>query len=109
MTPILLCFGGVLYGDSMCLWSGPVEKHETRMGIVLTTHQFEVGDGSQLRFRHDIWCGDTAIKDKFSIFNKMAHRSETLVVELTEILGGSQQWKLSSVTAAHDWEVGICS
>ena len=26
---------------------------------------FEVGDGSQIRFCHDIWCGDQPVKEAF--------------------------------------------
>ena len=31
-------------------------------------NKFEVEDGSKVRFWHDLWCGDMALKDAFQFY-----------------------------------------
>jgi hypothetical protein len=42
---------------------------------------FKVGDGLRIRFRHDNWCGDSALKSSFPEFFALARNKEALVSE----------------------------
>jgi hypothetical protein len=67
--------------------------------------RFEVGDGSRTRFWHDLWCGDTVLKEVFSDLFGIARVKDASVADNMEILGGSIQWNVSFVREAHDWKV----
>lgn len=76
-------------------------------GVFYRHTRFMVGDGSRIRFWHDIWHGDRALKDTFLIVYRIACRQEASVAEVMEISGGSLQWNVNFIKAAHDWEVGF--
>jgi hypothetical protein len=40
---------------------------------------YKVGDGSRIRFGHDAWCGETALKFSFSKFYSIARNKEAFV------------------------------
>jgi hypothetical protein len=67
--------------------------------------RFDIGDGSKIRFWHDLWCGDLALKEAFPILFGIACTKDTFVVAHVEFFGGSIQWNMSFARAAHDWEV----
>jgi len=69
--------------------------------------RYEVGDGNRTRFWHDLWCGDTILKEVFPDFFGIARVKDASVADNLEILGGSIQWNVSFVREAHDWEVDI--
>jgi len=62
-----------------------------------------VGDGTRTRFWHNLWCGDTVLKEAFPVLFGIAREKDTSVAGNMEILGGSIQWDVSFVREAHDW------
>lgn len=48
MTPNTVVLGGVLYGGSRCLWSGPMEKQTRMGGCSLDTSDLRWGTGPKL-------------------------------------------------------------
>jgi hypothetical protein len=69
--------------------------------------RYEVGDGIRTRFWHDLWCGDTVLKEVFPDLFGIARVKDASVADNMEILGGSIQWNVSFVREAHDWEVDV--
>jgi len=63
---------------------------------------FEVGDGSKVRFLHDLWCGDKTVKEAFHDLYGIACAKNASVVAHLELSGGSNQWNVSFARAAHD-------
>jgi hypothetical protein len=61
------------YGNSWGGWcsSEPIGAYEVRLwknimrglGKFSNHTEFEVGDGSKVKFWHDLWCGNMALKD----------------------------------------------
>jgi hypothetical protein len=33
---------------------------------------FELGDGSKIRFRYDVWCGESSLREAFSVLHIIA-------------------------------------
>jgi len=69
--------------------------------------RYEVGDGSRTRFWHDLWCGDTVMKEVFPDLLGIAWVKDASVADNMEILGRSIQWNVNFVREAHDWEVDV--
>jgi hypothetical protein len=69
--------------------------------------RFEVGDGSRIRFWHDLWCGDSILKEVFPDLFGIARVKDASVADNLESLGGSIQWNVSFIREAHDWEVDV--
>jgi hypothetical protein len=69
--------------------------------------RFLVGDGSRISFWQDKWCGDVALKVAFPVLYGLACAKDASIAANLEILGGSNQWNVSFVRAAHDWEVDV--
>jgi hypothetical protein len=67
--------------------------------------RFVVGDGSKISFWHDLWCGDTALKVAFLTLFGITRVKDASVVDNLEFLGDSNQWNVSFIRKAHDWEV----
>jgi hypothetical protein len=42
---------------------------------------FEVGDGSRIRFWHDVYCGDQTFKEAFPVWFSIACHKEALVAD----------------------------
>jgi hypothetical protein len=51
--------------------------------------RFDVGDGSKVRFRHNLWCGDMVlkVKDVFSILFGIACANDASVATQVEFSG----------------------
>lgn len=67
--------------------------------------RFAVGDGSWISFWHNLWCGNTALKVAFSALFGIAHVKDAFDADNLEVLGVSNQWNVSFIREAHDWEV----
>ncbi|XP_059462221.1 uncharacterized protein LOC132191291, partial [Corylus avellana] len=68
---------------------------------------FEVGDGTRVRFWHDLRCGVTALKTAFPDLFSIACAKDASVAALLEVRGGYNQWNVSFSRGAHDWEVDV--
>jgi hypothetical protein len=66
-----------------------------------------VGDRSKVRFWHDMWRRDKAPKEAFSVLFGIACVKDASIAAHFELFGGSNQWKVSFVKAAHDWEMDV--
>jgi hypothetical protein len=53
--------------------------------------RFEVGDGTRTRFWHDLWCGDTVLKEAFPVLFGIVREKDASVADNMEILDGSIQ------------------
>jgi hypothetical protein len=60
-----------------------------------------------VRFWHDLWCKDKALKEAFLALYGIACMKDTSVAAQLKLSGGSNQWTVSFVKAAHDWEVDV--
>jgi hypothetical protein len=58
--------------------------------------RFEVEDGYKIRFWHDLWCGDKALKEAFSNLYSIAC-----------VKDASHQWNVIFIRAARDWKVVV--
>jgi hypothetical protein len=66
-----------------------------------------VGDGTRIKFWHDLWCGDTVMKVAFLVLFGIARMKDTSVAANVELLGSSNQWNVSFTRETHDWKVGV--
>jgi hypothetical protein len=48
-----------------------------------------VRDRSNIRFWHDLWCGDRALKEYFPILYSIAHVQDASMADYLELSGGS--------------------
>jgi hypothetical protein len=69
--------------------------------------RFVVGDGSKISFWHDLWCGDTTLKEAFPALFGIARLKDAVVADNLELLGDSLQWNVSFIREAHDWKVDV--
>jgi hypothetical protein len=69
--------------------------------------RFEVGDGARTEFWHDLWFGDTVLKEAFPVLFGIARAKDTFVANNLELLGGSNQWSVIFYREVHDWEVDV--
>jgi hypothetical protein len=59
------------------------------------------------KFWHDLWSGDTVLKEAFPDLFGIARVKNASVADNMEILGCSSQWNVSFVRKTHDWEVDV--
>jgi hypothetical protein len=48
-----------------------------------------VGDGSHIRFWHDLWCGDRPFKLCYPALYTIVHSSDAWVVDNLSVVGGA--------------------
>jgi len=73
----------------------------------LSFFRLVVGDGTTIRFSHDLWCGDTVLKVAFHDLFGIARSKDASVADNVELLGDSIKWNVSFTREVHDWEVGV--
>jgi hypothetical protein len=66
---------------------------------------YEVGDGSKIKFWHDLWCRDQSLKARFSNLFNIARCEEAWVANYKQFFNENLQCNISFTKSAHDWEV----
>ena len=66
---------------------------------------FEVGDGTKIKFWQDIWCGSCSLKDGYPDLFRIARDKEALVVDHMCFQNGVVSWVLNFTRPAQDWEL----
>lgn len=84
------------------VWKAILKVRNLVMGLV----GFGVGDGSQVRFWHDRWCGEVALKDSFPRLYMVARDRDGVVVTAMEWVGDVLMWGPSFRRALRDEEEG---
>jgi hypothetical protein len=77
---------------------------ETAGGFSLTL-SFKVGDEFNIRFWHDAWCGEVALKYSFPKLLSIARNKEALVPDYLDSSDSSIHWNSSFIGAILDWEL----
>ena len=70
---------------------------------------FQVGDGAQVKFWLDTWCGDQPLQDTFPNLFRLARVLDVSVADHLQILGTSHHWDVVFSRQAQDWELEIVS
>ena len=65
---------------------------------------FEVGDGSRVSFWHDVWCGDSTLKESFPTLLAIACNPTALVADILQVHNGNPHWDLTFTRYIQDWE-----
>ena len=80
-----------------------VWKHIQRgWEVFLKFINFGVGDGSHIRFWHDIWCGNQPLKEVFLALFGIASNKEAWVMDHMQQVNGVIQWNVSFLRAVQD-------
>jgi hypothetical protein len=61
-----------------------------------------VGDGSKVKFWHDLWCGHMALKDAYPILFDIASAKNALIESHMDFYGGAIQGNVSFARVAQD-------
>jgi hypothetical protein len=69
--------------------------------------KFEVGDGSQISFWHDTWCGAQPLKESYPELYRIARNKEAWMSDYMQILNGEVHWNVHFFREAQDWEVEV--
>jgi hypothetical protein len=64
--------------------------------------RFEVGGGARTKFWHDLWCGDSILKEAFPVLFGLARAKDASVANNVELVGGFNQWSVCFFREAHD-------
>jgi hypothetical protein len=67
--------------------------------------RFEVGEGSHIRFWHDLWCGNKPLKLCYSALYSIARFPDAWVVDNWSVVGGVAHWNILFMRYAQNWEV----
>jgi hypothetical protein len=65
---------------------------------------FKVGNGAQIRFWYDTWCGDYPLKDIFPDLYCIACDKEAFVAAHLQLRNNSIHWEVNFTRATQDWE-----
>ncbi|KAG2705579.1 hypothetical protein I3760_05G061600 [Carya illinoinensis] len=71
--------------------------------------KFKVRDGSRIYFWHNIWCGESALKNVFPSLFQIARQQDATVADSIYFLNNSIQWNVDFVRNVNDWEVNVFS
>jgi exonuclease III len=81
-------------------------KHIRAGWDVFSQHtSYKVGDGSRIRFWHDIWCGDSPLRHQFPILFHLARAPESRVSDIYHFQGSTISWDIEFTRSVQDWEL----
>jgi hypothetical protein len=66
---------------------------------------FEVGDGSEIRFWRNVWCGDQTLKVAFLMLFSIARFKEASMAHHLQFSNEISQWNITFIKSVHEWEV----
>jgi hypothetical protein len=64
----------------------------------------EVGDGYNVRFWHDLWCGDRPLKLCYPVLFSIARFKDAWVTDNLYVVNGVAHWNVVFTRLAQDWE-----
>jgi hypothetical protein len=99
----------VFQGGSRALQSGSVEIYKEGWEVFSRFVIYEVGDGSKVRFWHDLWCGEQSLKISYSDLFSIARCKDAWVADHMQFRNGNLQWNIFFTRPVHDWEVDLVS
>jgi hypothetical protein len=67
--------------------------------------KFDVGNGSRIKFWHDVWCGEVALHELYPDLFRLARNKEALVAHYMQICNDSTHWCLDFIRPIQDWEM----
>jgi hypothetical protein len=71
--------------------------------------RFEVGEGRQLRFLHDLWCGETILREVYPDLYRIACDKDALVANHMQVCNATTLWNLDFIRESQDWEIDSIS
>jgi hypothetical protein len=74
-------------------------------GNFLQHLRFDAGNGVSIRFWHDVWCGEAALKESFPDLFRLARNKEALVAQYMQVHNASTHWELDFIRPVQDWEM----
>ena len=95
------CSNGVQGTYGICLWKNIRKGWDSFCSLVA----FKVGDGANIKFWFDTWCGRTPLKDVFPELFGIANNKESSVAKLLSSLGNGFNWNVNFVRPVQDWEL----
>ena len=66
--------------------------------------QFQIGDGTRVKFWQDIWCGDNPLSTCFLDLFRISNDKEAYVADLMQSPKGVLLWDLEFLREIHDRE-----
>jgi hypothetical protein len=67
----------------------------------------EVGDGSKVRFWHDVWCGEQPLKFSFPELFTIADCKDVWKADHMQFRNGNIHWNILFSRFVHDWKVEV--
>lgn len=67
--------------------------------------QFDVCDGTRVKFWHDIWCGDCPLKVVFPELFSVSCVKDFLVAKVLHLSNGVPHWDVRLSRPVQDWEL----
>ena len=66
---------------------------------------YEVGDGTQVKFWQDQWCGESSLANCYPELFRICCNKEAGVADLMQFANGVLHWDLHFVQPIQDWEL----
>ena len=67
--------------------------------------QFDVGDGTKVKFLHDVWCDDCPLKVAFPKLFSIGHHKEASINDVLRLSNGMSHQDVRFSRLVQDWEL----
>jgi hypothetical protein len=67
--------------------------------------EFEVGDGTKIRFWSDVWCGAEPLMVSFPELYRISRDKATFVANHLRVRLGAVHWEMDFIRLTQDWEM----